>query len=131
MHDDDEDRFRGGPLDYVAKWTLYLISALLLVACISAMWITLANAHDAIASRQQPLGWSYDYSCCNLMDCREVADAAVKTTRAGYVIVATGEVIPFNDPRIKRSKDEFFHWCSKGGREDSETICLYKPDAGF
>lgn len=129
MHDDDYDG-SSGPFHPIA---IFICALMWACGIIIAVWLMVGQAwaHDAIASRQQPLGWAYDYSCCNLMDCREVADAAVKTTRAGYVIVATGEVIPFNDPRIKRSKDEFFHWCSKGGREDSETICLYKPDAGF
>ena len=90
-----------------------------------------ALAHDAKPTAMQPLGWKYGWECCNLMDCREVPFDAVEESSKGYVIRATGEVIPYGDKRIKQSKDEYFHWCSKGGKADSETICLYTPDRGF
>ncbi|HET6409115.1 MAG TPA: hypothetical protein VFG14_14600 [Chthoniobacteraceae bacterium] len=90
-----------------------------------------ALAHDAKPTASQPLGWAYDYSCCSLADCREVKDSAVKEDSRGFTIVATGELIPHGDKRLKRSKDEFFHWCSAGGRPDSKSLCLYVPDRGI
>jgi hypothetical protein len=90
-----------------------------------------ADAHTATPTAAQPLGWQYGWECCNLMDCRQVAHAAVEESPQGYVIKATGEVIPYSSKKIKQSKDEFFHWCSKGGKPDAETICLYVPNRGF
>lgn len=84
-----------------------------------------AGAHDA------PTGWTYDYSCCSTADCREVQTKAVKEDSRGFTIVSTGELIPYGDTRIKRSKDEFFHWCSVAGLDDSRSLCLYVPDRGI
>lgn len=90
-----------------------------------------AYPHQATPTASQPLGWAYGWECCNLMDCREVPDSAVEEGPKGYVIKATGEVIPYSDKKIKQSKDERFHWCSKGGKPDTDTICLYVPNRGF
>lgn len=82
-----------------------------------------AHAHDA------PAGWSYDKQCCSGMDCRVVnhGGVSVRETPRGYRISTTGEVIPYNDSRIKDSPDGEFHWCSHGGRDTGPTICLYAP----
>lgn len=90
-----------------------------------------ADAHNALPTASQPLGWAYGWECCNLMDCRQVSRIAVEESPEGYVIKATGEVIPYDSKKIKQSKDEFYHWCSKGGKPDTETICLYTPNRGF
>lgn len=87
--------------------------------------------HNAPPTASQPLGWAYGWECCNLMDCREVPESAIEESPAGYVIKATGEVIPYSDKKVKQSKDERFHWCSKGGKPDTATICLYVPNRGF
>lgn len=92
-------------------------------------YVGVSMAHDAIASKKQPMGWTYDYSCCSVNDCSEVDDKAVKVTEYGYQIVRTKEVIPYNDKRIKRSKDEFYHRCVPGGNVDAiRSLCLYVPD---
>jgi len=84
-----------------------------------------ALAHNA------PLGWSYGWECCNTKDCRQVPDGAIKEGPEGY-IVPTGEVVSYNDKkRVKRSRDQFFHWCTRGGKDDTATICVYVPDRGF
>jgi hypothetical protein len=90
-----------------------------------------AGAHEAIPTAAQPLGWTYDYSCCSSTDCREVKTKAVKEDETGFTITATGEIIPHGDSRIHRSKDEFYHWCSVAGADDSRSICLYVPDKGL
>lgn len=84
-----------------------------------------ARAHHA------PTGWTYDYQCCSGIDCREVPDSAVRRSSKGYIITATGELIPYGDKRIRNSKDEFYHWCSVGGLPDTGTVCLYRPPADF
>lgn len=84
-----------------------------------------ADAHDA------PTGWSYPISCCSDFDCREVADDAIEERPEGYVIVATGEVIPMTSRKVRNSPDGRFHWCSVGGKPDSGTICLFAPPRGY
>ncbi|TIW28727.1 MAG: hypothetical protein E5V63_04205 [Mesorhizobium sp.] len=94
--------------------------------------VVAAFAHDALPSTTQPLGWTYDYSCCSAFDCRSVGTAAVAETSEGYVVKLTGEKIPYGDKRIKRSKDEYFHQCTIGGDpKATHSICLYVPDRGL
>lgn len=97
----------------------------LLVAITVICGVLGAYAHDA------PKGWRYDLSCCSNMDCRPVPASAVHERPEGYVIAATGEVIPYSDKRIKQSPDGDLHWCSVGGKPDSRTICLYVPPKGM
>lgn len=85
-----------------------------------------AVAHDA------PTGWTYGIECCSMLDCRQLQHGDVADSPDGYLIHLTGEVIPYGDKRIKRSKDEFFHQCTPGGKIDApRSICLYVPDRGF
>lgn len=90
-----------------------------------------AGAHEAPMSVKQPLGWSYPFSCCSLTDCRPVPDSAIAETPEGYVIRRTGEVIPYNDTRVKDSPDGSLHWCSVAGADDSRTICLFRAPRGY
>jgi hypothetical protein len=39
-------------------------------------------------------------------------DGAIEETPNGYRVVVTGELIAYDDKRIKRSKDQFFHRCT-------------------
>lgn len=84
-----------------------------------------AAAHDA------PSGWSYPYSCCTNHDCRPVSSAAVGEGPKGYTIHATGEVVPYQDTRVRHSPDGDFHWCSVAGKDDTRTICLFVPPRAF
>lgn len=124
---EDKRRSRWGALLIVG---LCLFTwAIVLAAIWSLLLIVKAEAHDAIPTAAQPLGWSYPMSCCSGYDCRQVK-AKVKETPQGY-IVPSGEVIAMTDPRIKDSPDGEFHWCSQGGTDDGKTICLFVPSRGF
>lgn len=93
-----------------------------------------ADAHDAIPTAAKPNGWSYPLACCSGYDCREVgvgSDIRIVEGPDGYRISTTGEVIPMLDAKVKPSPDGEFHWCSQGGRDDGETICLFVPPRGF
>jgi hypothetical protein len=104
----------------------------LLLAVGVVLWLTLpAWPHQAPISVAQPEGWTYPYSCCSGIDCRPVPESAVSERPDGYVIKATGEVIPYGDRRVKDSPDGDMHWCSVAGREDSRTICLFVPPRSF
>lgn len=129
----DDDYGRGGsPLSF---WT-YLIGILAWLAVIFGVWAFVlaigAYAHDAPPTPTQPLGWAYGWECCSNQDCAPVAESAIGETSEGYVIQRTGEVIAYNDKRIKRSRDEFYHRCAPAGNMDSpRSLCLYVPDRGF
>jgi hypothetical protein len=94
-------------------------------------WAYPALSHTAKPTASQPLGWQYGWECCNLMDCREVSESVIEETPQGYVYKVTGEVIPYGDKKIKESKDEFYHLCTHGGKDDAKIICLYTPNRGF
>lgn len=76
-------------------------------------------------------GWSYPYACCSGIDCREVSAKAVSERPEGYVINGTGEVVAYDDGRVKNSPDGVYHWCSVAGADDSRTICLFVPPKSF
>jgi hypothetical protein len=89
-----------------------------------------AGAHEA------PMGWTYPLSCCSNYDCKQVtgghASGEVREAPGGYVIAGTGEVVPYQDKRIRRSPDGAFHWCAhQAGVDAGRTICLFVPDRGF
>jgi hypothetical protein len=82
-------------------------------------------------AHQAPAGWQYDSSCCSGIDCYQAPTSDVKETMNGYQL-STGEVIPYSDRRIKRSRDEYFHECKPGGDAKSQhSFCLYVPDRGM
>lgn len=104
------------------------------IGLVYVAWAWPALAHDAIPTAAKPNGWSYPFSCCSGYDCREVKageKGAVQETPKGYVIKATGELIPFGDTRIKNSPDGEYHWCSVAGADDSRTICLFVPPPAY
>lgn len=106
--------------------------ASLAVGIALATMATAAHSHDAIPTATAPLGWQYGWDCCSALDCRQIGPSAVRETPQGYTIKLTGEVIPYGDKRLKRSKDEFYHQCTKNGDPNApKSICLYTPDRGF
>lgn len=101
-------------------------------AALSATFLIFpAAAHDAIPTAVKPQGWSYPLACCSGYDCRKVSQSEIRERPEGYVIASTGEVIPMTDGKVKMSPDGEFHWCSRGGRDDGDTICLFVPPRGF
>ena len=86
---------------------------------------TLAYAHDA------PSGWKYPNSCCSNFDCRHVNQTAVSERPQGYIINATGEVLPYSDRRVRISPDGEYHWCSAAGQARGRTICLFVPARAY
>lgn len=111
----------------------YFALALMVAGTIMLVWATgFTWAHEAKPTASQPLGWTYDYGCCSSIDCYEMADGEVEEVANTFVIRRTGEVIPADDPRIKRSKDEYYHQCTPAGNRDAKrSICLYVPDRGI
>lgn len=115
--------------EFPAQTMTWLQVAILIATAIGIggliLWAGRAEAHDA------PAGWSYPFSCCSGLDCREVADQAIGETATGYKIKATNELISYGDTRIKDSPSGRFHRCSVAGADDSRTICLFIPPRSF
>ncbi|MES0207902.1 hypothetical protein NKJ93_02230 [Mesorhizobium sp. M0028] len=116
----------------VTAATLGLVLWLCGLAAMLAFGTFPAAPHEATPTAAMPLGWQYGWECCSFTDCRQISEGAVSETPQGYVIKLTGEVIPYGDKRLKQSKDEFYHQCTKGGDPKApKSICLYTPDRGF
>ncbi len=107
--------------------------ALILLPFLALSWALIlatgARAHEA-------RGWTYPFACCSGYDCRPVNGAGESNVRVlerpgGYVISTTGEVLAYNDKRIRHSPDSDFHWCSVAGANDGRTICLFVPPRSF
>jgi hypothetical protein len=105
--------------------------ALLALGVISCSLAAGATAHDANPTAAKPKGWAYPFSCCSGYDCREVPQAAISERPEGYVIEGTGEVVAYQDQRLKDSPDGEFHWCSVAGANDGRTICLFVPPRSY
>ena len=104
------------------------------IGLVLALICTPALAHEAEPTPKQPLGWTYPFSCCSGIDCRQVTNGKngiVREEAGGYVIAKTGEKIIYGDTRIKDSPDGEFHWCSVAGADDSRTLCLFVPPRAF
>lgn len=110
--------------DPIPKFHWWLVGAVLswLIVVGLAMLVAEAFAHEA------PTGWTYPWSCCADQDCRPVAEEDIREGPDGYLIVGTGEVVPYRDERVKDSPDGLFHWCAGG---EDKTICLFRPPRGF
>ena len=60
-----------------------------------------------------------------------MAIKSVSEKPQGYVINVTGEVVPYQDTRVRNSPDGDFHWCSVAGKDNTRTICLFVPPRAF
>lgn len=120
-------RFRG--------WIILLLgigSWLVVWALTSVLLASGAYAHEAPKSVSQPLGWLYPYACCSTIDCRPATEGEVRETPNGYLMSATGEVVPYTDKRVKDSPDGLFHTCQQGGNFDTgRVLCLFRPPRGM
>lgn len=81
----------------------------------------------------------YDPACCSGEDCAPVEVDVVTATVMGWLVeVDVGDhplakkhqtlVIPYDDPRIRRSLDQDFHVCL--GLLSNRIYCVYVPDFG-
>src|SRR5690349_5383333 len=93
-------------------------------------WAFPAFTHDALPTAAQPDGWAYGWDCCSQMDCKRVADSEIEETPQGYLVKASGTLIPYDSKKLRDSKDQFYHLCTRGGKPDGEVICLYRAPRG-
>lgn len=90
----------------------------------SAVALSSADAHIA------PSGWAYPYQCCSDRDCQPV-HGEISEGPDGYVVKDTGEIIGYQDPRLRYSPDGEFHLCAVPGKSKSNAICLFVPPRSF
>lgn len=115
-----------------------ITAAAVAILSLFCLWLFLlsnpAKAHDA------PSGWSYDVTCCNTVDCRP-ADGPhdgskrhhkvmIEEVTGGYRISTTQEVVPWNDKRVRESKDGDYHVCTTAGKDNTRALCIYVPMRG-
>ncbi|MBZ7926445.1 hypothetical protein LAC79_32240 [Ensifer adhaerens] len=86
---------------------------------------------SAVAAHDAPSGWSYPAACCSNLDCREVSATEIDERNRGFIVRATGELIPYSDRRLRRSPDGKYHRCSVNGSAHGRTICLFVPPRSF
>jgi hypothetical protein len=128
------------------RWFIFAIALFIATFCVTFFGIKAiryAVAHDAPASRKQPHGWSYDLSCCNIVDCRQLDRDEIEETDTGFIWRSkhSGATHVYNHGtvQIKMSKDEFFHGCETnpltnpagGVTVEARPLCLYVPNRGI
>jgi hypothetical protein len=94
---------------------LWLLAALILMASVRP-----SNAHSI-----------YHYECCHDRDCWPLEDVEIRETPEGWLLVETGEVIPYDWPKVKDSPDGRYHLCTTTGDFTGMKLCLYRPPLGF
>ena len=101
-------------------------------ACVRAAFLlAIVSVAPSTSAHEAPKGWAYPLSCCSNFDCKPVSNGSVSERPEGYVI-STGEVVAYNDKRIRNSPDGEFHWCAhQSGLDAGRTICLFVPPRGF
>jgi hypothetical protein len=108
------------------------IAVILMAVCgLIFLAVALAQAHEAQPTAAKPQGWSYPLSCCSTFDCKQ-ATGNVSERPEGFVIAETGEIVGYQDKRIRHSPDGEFHWCAhQSGVDAGRTICLFVPPRSF
>ncbi|WP_246675750.1 hypothetical protein [Mesorhizobium sp. B2-1-2] len=87
--------------------------------------------HDAVPTAAMPQGWKYPFSCCANYDCRAAKDGEISERADGYH-TPSGDVVGYQDKRIKDSPDGEFHWCAhQAGNDAGKTICLFVPPRSY
>jgi hypothetical protein len=109
-----------------ARLTWVVMVFLLIAAAVCLLYPWPADSHEA------PTGWKYPWACCSNMDCRATKAGEVTERPEGYRIESTGEIVAYQDKRVKDSPDGMTHWCAhQAGIDAGQTICLFVPPKGF
>ena len=100
------------------KWTVGAGLVLLIVGVLAAPVL----AHS----------W-YPRSCCSDKDCWKSAPDNVTATQGGWRIESSGEIVPYDDPRVHPTPPEgggTFHTCHLAGDPNLRILCLFVPEFG-
>ena len=107
------------------------VAAVTVVSLMLQLTIVLpASSHDWYTGFTNPRSGE---PCCNVDDCKPVASDAVRSMPQGWMVVETGEVVPYRE--ALRSEDRDFHLCRKGSWKEQRflgpLICLFAPPMAF
>lgn len=113
---EDPDDFDAWPM--AVRIAMILLAALITIGCLASPVLS----HD----------W-YPRACCSGKDCWQSAPSGVTATADGWRIESSGEVVPYDDPRVHPTPPEGgndFHTCHLGGDPTLRILCLFVPDFG-
>lgn len=95
--------------------------------CVVAVMAIIAAHATPVDAHAAPSGWLYPLECCSNRDCQPVHNPEVSEGPKGYVIGKTGEIVGYQDPRVRSSPDGEFHLCEIPGQKNARAICLFVP----
>lgn len=112
-------------------WRAVILGVAMAVALIFLLGQVMAQELPEHMHRADDPDHWYDAYCCNRQDCAPVAQP-VRETANGYYVPDFDELVPYNDKRVKDSKDGRFHACKRYAKVDDTWIrCLYVPPRAF
>jgi hypothetical protein len=89
--------------------------------------ISVAGAHDSWISRNRLTDPQSGQWCCNHIDCEGQKNGDIREVQGGYLVAATGEVIPYARV-IWKSEDGSWWRCRN--MQTNATRCLIGPPPG-
>jgi hypothetical protein len=104
-----------------------LIAFLVLTVTITTVGFGILNGalgHDIWINRERRVNAQGEW-CCNMHDCEVVAEDEVRENGKGFVLVASGEVVPYSEAQI--SGDHQYWRCK---RPSGLTRCFFYPPPG-
>ena len=93
-----------------------------LVAVILSITATTSLAHDFWINKGRYVGPKDGIHCCGEGDCFEISPSNIKPTTAGYLILTSGELVPYSE--ATPSEDQKFWRCKK---PSGERRCFFAP----
>lgn len=115
--------------DGAFRTIVFAVVGLVLVVMVLTQCIERANSQERHLHGVADVPTWYDQQCCQENDCYQVALGEVKWTEQGWFIVATQELIQFDDKRIRQSMDGTVHRCGIPNpylpQIEWRTRCLY------
>jgi hypothetical protein len=125
-----------GVMKYL-KFFLVVLTAFVIVAIavISISYSQTAIAQDHMMQHSGNPKHFYPAECCNLQDCYKIDPSEVETTKQGYRLKSTNEIIPYNQARS--SPDGAYHKCTVDADPTRSVIhpagklmCFFPPEHG-
>jgi hypothetical protein len=108
------------------KFRYFLILWLVAFLLSTILAVKMVPAHEA------PSGWEYPWYCCSNKDCHPAQPGDIQEGPSGYTLTTTGEVVPYDDRRVKTSPDGVYHVCQQDGDFDhGRILCLFSPPKSY
>jgi hypothetical protein len=72
--------------------------------------------------------WQYEMQCCNLQDCKPVADSVVTETPAGFELHDIPEFVERTSAKVRKPINEEYHVCRNAA---GALLCIYPKLQGM